>query len=891
MTVPVATYRLQLHAGFTLEDAGAVCDYLASLGISHVYVSPILQAAAGSTHGYDCCDPLHIDRDRGGEAGWRDFRQSCTLAGLGTVVDVVPNHLDTATDANAWWMSVLRFGRASPFARYFDIEWDRQGHPALNLPVLGQGLDEALESGLLQVVRGEDGLMVSYGQRRFPLRPTTEAEIVERASALCEPRAATEVRIIAQMLRSLEAKVGGRTGSQRDDDTCAVAGRFAAAMAAPESLAALDSHLSQLNASAWELRRVLEQQHYRLCYWRICLHDLPYRRFFDINTLVGVRVEDAEVFNATHGLILQLVSAGQIDGLRVDHPDGLRDPGGYFNRLRAAAPDAWIVAEKILGRDEALRADWPIAGTTGYDFLNDTTEFLLEPDGLTAVREIYNRFADTWRRYEVVSRQARLQAGTGLLGADLARLLRVLRRLGDRMPGLGEDAPRLAQAVALMAASFDIYRTYVMPDVPIDPDDAAAIAGAHAAAAEQRPDLSPQPLDALRDLLLRQAPGVIDDDTKEFIARFQQYTAPTMAKGEEDTALYRSCALAALNEVGGRPDAPGLDGPTFHARVRVRAASWPHAMLSTSTHDTKRSEDVRARLCVLSEIPEEWERALAEFRSVNSAIRRRHSLDGHMEYLLYQTLVGVWPIDAERLTSAMLKSAREAKLQTSWLEPNTDYEQTLEVYARSLLENPAFTLVLDRFVQRILRPGRLNSLIQTLLKLTCPGVPDVYQGCELWDLSLVDPDNRRPVNYALRRTLLAHARQMRPSEVWDTLDDRNDPGVSKIWLISRVLAARRSAAEMFEHGQYAPLNFDGPDTGRLVGFLRSVNGTPGVAVVLSRWSTQSVDASRHSVELPSPGAGRLWRDVLSDRVHPPGRLAVSALFPAVPLAHLMAEER
>lgn len=912
MTTPLATYRLQLHRGFTFRDAAGVTEYLAALGISHVYLSPILQAAPGSRHGYDCVDPERLDAERGGQEAFAALCEACARHGLGIVLDIVPNHLDISGAENRWWQSVLRLGAVSPFARVFDIDWERAVRPGggIALPILGQEPEEAVRQGLISLAREGGAIEARYFDHRLPLSPGASAALVRRAAERLQGDAAAELSAIARELQGVDGRVptqdaGAAADGSIDATVEALEERLAAAMGDAAVAAAMDAVLAEVSTAPERLERVLAQQVYRLVYWRETSRDIGYRRFFDVNTLAGVRVEDPAVFERTHRLILDLVKEGKVHGLRVDHPDGLRDPAGYVQRLAEAAPEAWIVVEKILEAEESL-PPWPVAGTTGYDFLNDVLAVLVDARAEPKIRALYEEIAGASDDYGEVAFEAKLFAARKILAADLTRLTRLLVHLSKVQDRLRHETVRLREAVGLLAACMPVYRTYIVPGGDgASAEDAERIWTARGHAERRRPELTPEPLGALRDLLLLalRSPAAMDRRSleAEFVLRFQQYSAPTMAKGVEDTALYRYVPFVALNEVGGNPGRIGLTPGRFHARNLRRLRKWPAGMLSTSTHDTKRSEDVRARLAALSEIPEEWAATVRRWVRLNERCRdeRGGVPAGREEYLLYQTLVGAWPIDAERAVAYMRKAVREAKVWTSWLDVNERYEAELEAFVRRVLASKSFADELSLFVARLLRPGRLNSLAQTLLKLTCPGVPDVYQGCDLWDLSLVDPDNRRPVDFALRRRLLERVQPMSPREAWAAVDDPEDPGTVKLWLIHRVLRERALRERAFGEGSsYVPLFVSGRAEDRVIAFSRGDQEGPRAMVVVPRFFAAPGPAAPGeagrgggwgdtSVSVPPPLDAPRWSHVLAEGQIGPGECAIGDLLAGGPMALLV----
>ncbi len=739
--VPTGAYRLQLHAGFTFADAAALVEYFDALGVSHLYLSPVLAAAPGSTHGYDVVDHGRVNPELGGEAGLRALAAAARERGLGLVVDVVPNHMAVPCPVtlNAPLTSVLAEGPASPYAHWFDVDWQAQDGRLL-MPLLDYGLDTALRAHEISVTPPADGAgraWLRFGAQRLPLRAGTE-------------------------------------------------------------------HLP--------LPELLDAQHYRLASWRVAADELNYRRFFDISTLIAIRVEAPDVFAATHRLLLGLIADQTVDGLRVDHPDGLADPRGYLRALAEATGGAWVVAEKILAPDERLPADWPCAGTTGYDTLRVVGGVFVDPAGEASLTETYTAYTAAPGAYSEVTDEARRDTTDQELAAEVSRLVRLLSAICAEEPGFGaESSGRLAAALTELLVSFDVYRA---PYVPGEPPSAEACADVERAAARARlrlpAELRPE-LDLVADLALgRRGPGARHE---EFAIRFGQTCGPIAAKGVEDTALYRWHRLIALNEVGGAPDRFGVSVDELHAHCAAIAADWPATMTTLTTHDTKRSEDVRARLAVLSEMPERWARAVSLWRTA-AAVHQLPSgrSDPEAQYLLWQTLVGAWPLPADRAIAYMEKATREAKRHTSWTAPDEAYECSVRRLVNGVLTDARLRGRISSFVAELLPHARVVSLGQKLLQLTVPGAPDVYQGGEFELLTLVDPDNRREVDFEARRVALAKL---------DAGASPADLSEEKLLVTSRALRLRRARPDVFgPGGGYQPLRARGGAGDHLVAFAR-----------------------------------------------------------------------
>ena len=749
--MPSSTYRVQLHAGFRFEDAAAIAPYLAELGVTHLYCSPYLQAAAGSMHGYDVVDHGRLNGELGGAAGFDRLARACREAGLGMILDVVPNHtaVGEPESRNAAWWSVLRDGPASPYASWFDIDWDSPDNPGkLLVPVLGGPLADCLDELALHEDR------ISYYDHEVPLAPGT-----------------------------------------------LVAG---------------------------DLLATLEAQHYRLCHWRVAGEELNYRRFFDVTTLAGVRVEDPEVYAATHRLVLEQVRAGALDGLRIDHPDGLADPEGYLARLAADTAGSWVVVEKILEHGEQLPAGWQCAGTTGYDALNRITGLFVDPAGEAPLTTLYGELTREPTGWPDVVRDAKALVLDRVLAAEVNRLTRlVVSAAWSALPTRDLTRRALREALVALLAAFDVYRAYVPASGHTDPAATEVVDRARHAAYPLAPDRTAE-IDVVANLVL-QGPA-------ELRLRFQQTCGPVMAKGVEDTAFYRYHRLAALNEVGGDPGRFGTSLPDFHDACLAAARDWPLTMTTLSTHDTKRSEDVRARLVLLSQDTAGWAAACARLLALGERHATPAGPDRNALYLLMQTLVGAWPAATERVLGYMEKAAREAKQHTSWTDPAPDYDEALAGYVRGVLADAEFRTALDDYVATLLPAAQLTSRAQKLVQLTVPGVPDVYQGTETESLSLVDPDNRRPVDFGALRA---------------SLRDGSD---LKQQLVATVLRVRREHPDWFgAAGGYVPL--DAPDP--LVAFLRggrALTVAPRFALPILRhgWGER---------RLPLPAGS--WRDALS----------------------------
>ncbi|MCM8748601.1 malto-oligosyltrehalose synthase [Thermomicrobiaceae bacterium CFH 74404] len=970
MRVPTATYRLQLGPEMSFDRACAIVPYLAALGVSDLYLSPIFQARSGSTHGYDVTDPTQISAHLGGPEGFARLSSALREHGLGLLLDIVPNH-QAAHEENPRWRAVLQAGRHSPAARFFDIDWNPPWpglEEQLLLPVLGRRYAEALRVGELRLHWDDDGFALHYYDRRFPLnRQGWQAVLDAVIEELPQHIDAALHRAIERIARQVETEA--LTLDAAAHQLRALLGVF------PELEQGISRAVERFDPGSGEeaaqrLDRLIAIQHYRPAFWRSAIGQLNYRRFFDISDLAGVRVEDPLVFDATHRLIVELVRSGQVTGLRVDHIDGLADPGAYLEMLQRRAwhaPDAqpapgglsgYVVVEKILTGDEALPEEWPVAGTTGYEFARQVTRLFLHPEGSarlyaanTALSVAWSAWAEVERRtgttelspgqppgsvtvravtghqtsevptFAEVADQARRQVLRELFGAELDLLASRLARLAQRYPeGRDLTAGELCRALFEVTATLPVYRTY-RSERPLRPADRASIEHALAEARQRWPEGEPALAFLETVLLAREWAG---EEWLGFVRRWQQLTGAAMAKGVEDTALYRDARLLALNEVGAEPDDGPLAPQDFHRWCGSRLERWPQSLNATSTHDTKRSEDARARLCVLADLPDAWQAAVGRWR--DAAAPFRAMVDGEpapepaMELLCYQSLLAAWPLDpaeqdgfSPRLQEYLVKAAREAKLRTSWLDPNEPYERALARFVEALLTDrqaEPFCRDFHCFWRPVAFHGALTSLAQTAIKLTAPGVPDLYQGCELWCFSLVDPDNRRPVDFARREAALRqlHARGDHPvlaSELLETWED----GRIKLHLTTRLLSLRRDDPELFGSGSYLPLASEGSRAESVVAFVRqrgkrwSLTAVPRFTARLVEWE-DGLPARRYplgqpiwqdtALVLPS-GAPRRWQCRLTgERVEATGeeppRLPLAQVFARWPVAVLLAEE-
>ena len=929
--VPASTYRLQVYGRFPLAAAAGVVPYLARLGIGACYTSPYFTASAGSTHGYDVCDHNEINPELGGEAAHRDFITVLQAHGLGHIVDFVPNHMGIGAGDNAWWMDVLENGPSSPMARFFDIDWSplkAELHAKLLLPILGDQYGRVLERGELQLEFRDGMLRLRYFDHDLPINPRQSPRILRRAVEPLTKELGAENTHLHEFLsilaslenmpaytasepskiveRQREKEVARQRLTRLVDDSPAIGRHIAdavrAANGAPGDPQSFDA-----------LHDLLEQQAYRLSYWRTASHEINYRRFFDINTLIGLRVEDPQVFESTHDLLGRLLADGSVQGVRIDHPDGLFDPQRYFEMLQDLATRVtpgdtgplYVLAEKILSGPEKVPSSWPVHGTTGYNYLNDLNGLFINEAQGRRVRRIYGKLTGRIEPFEDVLYDAKRLIMQTAMASELNVLAHALDRIGESNRRSRDfTLESLREAITEVVACFPVYRTYV-DHQGWTPDDRAVVEQAISLARRRNPAMEASLFDFFREVVLPRDPSDSNAPHKErregyppadadesrqrlrFAMKLQQYTGPVQAKGLEDTAFYRYNVLLSVNEVGGDPSRIGRSVEHFHEQNVHRAGEWPAEMLATATHDTKLGEDVRARINVLSEFPDEWGREVSKWMRINRSQRRlvdgEPAPDRNDEYRLYQALLGAWPVELsaeareapqdfiDRMTAYMLKSVREAKVHTSWLTPNQPYEEALTAFVERILGRsggPRFLPAFLPFQQRIAAAGVVNSLAQVTLKIASPGVPDFYQGTELWDLSLVDPDNRRPVDFKGRERRL----DALEADFADMLTNWQD-GRIKLVVTTRALHLRRELPQVFVGGEYVPLTVEASVPGDAVAFAR-VSGNDAVLAIAPRLCGRMVverggvplggDAWKTSrVMLPEALRGRTYRHVFT----------------------------
>lgn len=909
---PAATYRLQLHAGFGLDAARRVVPYLDRIGISHLYLSPIFLAQPGSEHGYDVIDHNQVNPELGGLAALYELGDALRERDMGLILDIVPNHVGVGAQ-NPWWRDVLRFGEASRFAHYFDIDWEAQPQipsGTLVVPVLGKPFGRALEDAELQLDLDDGEIVVRYFDHVLPISPRSYPELLgllpsELRNELRDPAAFSALVDLLDDLRRAdversEVHLTRWRDSLKDEPALEAFVRsvFAAVNGTPGNPASFD-----------RLERLLLDQHYRLKSWRVSGEEMNYRRFFDVNNLAGIRVEREDVFDEVHRLLFQLVERGIVTGVRVDHVDGLYDPAQYLQRLAdglAAAAAGHtaeplpIYVEKILEGDERLDESWRVDGTTGYEFMARVDELLLNPAGRVPLDAAYRRFAGTSQRIDVQSYNARLQVAELSFAGEVNALALHLHRLAQRHRLHRDNTlASLRRALRAVIASFPVYRTYVNSSDP--GQNAAYLREAVHLAREREPALSEEALGFLESVLLME--GGSDDDEQasreHFRRRFQQLSGPIMAKGVEDTTFFRYNRLISMNEVGGDPQRFGRKPEEVHAWFADRQATWPRAMSASSTHDTKRSEDVRARLQVLSEIAPEWAREVTTWQRINASRRVEAAGDvapsSNLEYYIYQTLVGTWssagPTDdyRERMRTHITKAMREAKQETAWVRVNEGYEAGVLGFLDTIL-NPRrsrrFLRQLDGFVARIQWSGALNARVALVLKVLAPGFPDFYQGAECEALTVTDPDNRGPIDFDAIVATLSATGDTRPSLLAPT---------GKLWLAQRLLDLRREFEDVLLAGGYAPLRVDGDPARRIFAFEREHNGRR-IGVVVPRLAGRLVDEHGHfpagtfTDSQVALGNGT-WRNALTgETLGAVAGAACEQLFADLPIAVLACDE-
>lgn len=953
--IPVSTYRLQFNHTFGFNNARGIVSFLHDLGISDVYASPYFKARKGSLHGYDIVDPSALNPEVGTEEEYNTFIQEMGKYGMGQILDIVPNHMSCESE-NPWWMDVLENGQSSPYADFFDIDWNpavKKLSGKLHIPLLGGQYGKVLESQELKLTFEEGAFFIYYQDMKFPILPETYVLLLHHRAEDLRDLVTDDNPHLTELLSIVTALKHLPPATEKDEEKISERYREKEIIKkrlltlyrdSAEARKFIDDNVDIFNGKKGDPRSfnlldgLLTEQVWRLSHWRVANEEINYRRFFDINNLAAVRTEDPAVFKETHKLIFRLVEKRRVTGLRVDHPDGLYNPSQYFEKLQrecfsrlvsAKVPEDddheqsdvvpevlrryerllssdpqykpfYVVGEKILTKGEKMPEDWAVFGTTGYDFLNSLNGIFVDTKNVKIFDDLYAKFAGTKNHFpDVVYEKKKLVTQVAMSG-EINTLGHYLNKISEKNRHTRDlTLNSLIRAITEVIAFFPVYRTYINSWTVKD-RDRQYIEAALSKAKRKNPAISAFIFDFLGDVLLLKFPeGFSEEDKKEwfdFTMKFQQITAPVMAKGVEDTAFYVYNRLVSLNEVGGSPDRFGLSLEAFHGQNLDRLKFWPHSLITTSTHDSKRSEDVRARINVLSEIPDKWRECLIKWNSVNkkkkTAVEGQEAPDHNEEYLLYQTLVGAWPLgrtdeteyDAfkERIRDYILKALREAKVNTSWINPNADYEDAVTSFIDTILAVSAdnkFLKEFEPFQKTISYFGMLNSLSQTLLKVTSPGVPDFYQGTEIWDFSLCDPDNRRPVDFDRRRKMLTSLKENMAKYgpdlkgVLKELLEQWEDGSVKLYVTSKALTYRGENHPLFMHGAYIPLTAEGDLKDHVCGFARQKDNN-AVLVIVPRFMTQvshfTVEApfgekvwGKTEILLPDEISGNIFKNVLT----------------------------
>lgn len=915
---PVATYRLQLHSGFGFDDVRRLLPYFKRLGISHLYFSPIFAAAPGSTHGYDVVDHNQVNPELGGITALYELGSEMLAHNLGLILDIVPNHVGIAGGRNPWWRDVLRYGRDSQYAQYFDIDWEAQPHMSsgvVNYPILGQPFGAALESGEIRIKLIEHDLAICYYDFALPVAPQTYVSIVslpplELRSELGDPASLSGLLEALEAMRTIDSATAPLYLS-----------RFRDIVASEPAISGyIERELDRLNGvpgdpqSFDRLDSILSAQHYRLAYWRISGEEINYRRFFDTNDLAAIRVEREDVFEDTHQLVLDLVAKGIVTGVRIDHVDGLYDPEGYLVRLRSRLRDASadftdkpvpIYVEKILEEDEKLPSTWPVQGTTGYDFAAHVDGMLVDRSNALVTNETYEEFVGQRVHFQQIELAAKRQIVDSSFTGEITVLAAQLYRIAQRHRRHRDNTLRgLRRTIGAVLASFPVYRTYLSDELD-GPQSNEVIERAISEAQRHYPELPDDALQFLQEVLLLNSEAQQPDEISQwmhFRCKFQQLSGPVMAKGFEDTALYRYNRLISLNEVGNNPVTFGKPPQEVHRWFQERAAKWPRAMSASSTHDTKRSEDVRYRLHALSEVPQLWRREVHSWARLNG--RHRETLygepvpDPNTEYLIYQTLVGSYPETGrinkayqERIHEYLTKAMREAKDQTSWIAPDERFEAGVHAFVDAILDrgrSPAFLRRLRSFVNKIQPVGYLNGLSALALKCLAPGFPDFYQGMELCGFFLTDPDNRRPVDYAVREKMIWTLGDLPPRNLTEP--------ETKLWLTQRLIGIRRQVGRLVVDGDYVPLRARGEYADRVFAFERRFRSArllvvvPRLTLGIEQGRAFPLLAERwRDTQVVLPEGQTRWRDLLAGNdLFTEDTMDCAVLFRELPFAVLLA---
>lgn len=930
MRVPTATYRIQFHSGFQFEAAKKIISYLSELGISDLYASPIFKARLGSTHGYDVVDPTQLNPELGTLENFEALVKEIQDHQMGWVQDIVPNHMAYDSE-NYWLMDVLENGSESEAFDYFDIEWE-QAYDDIKgrvlAPMLGNFYGKCLENGEIKLSYNESGLSVNYFSLKLPVRIESYAKFITQnlghLGRFLGRRHPDFIKLLG-ILYLIKSAPGETKGRERYDQIAFVKGLlWELYQQNPEVKEFVDSNVAFFNGEKGNpesfnlLDSLLKEQFYRLSFWKVGAEEINYRRFFTVNELISVKVQEIKVFHKTHTLISQLIEEGIITGLRIDHIDGLYDPTEYLKRLRDKTGDVYITVEKILELREHLPEIWPIQGTSGYDFLNYVNGIFCSCDSEKQFNDIYTKFTRVTSQYEQLAIEKKQLIVEKNLAGDVDNLAQILKKIaGQSRLGIDFTMNGLKRTLSEVLTLFPVYRTYVNGD-GLSADDSFYIKEVIEAARGRIPLLLNE-LDFIEKLLLLEWDESLTEEQRalrlHFVMRLQQLSGPLMAKGIEDTLFYVYNRLISLNEVGGNPEKFGITLAEFHEFNQKESVAWNYKMNATATHDTKRGEDVRARLNVISEIPEEWEKQVKSWREINHShkihIRRKEVPTTNDEYFFYQSLIGTYPfaqdkdpIFLERIKDYMLKSVREAKVQTAWLRPDTAYEEGFLTFVEKVLEPSKSNQFLKEFLpfqKRIASYGVFNSLSQILLKYTVPGVPDTYQGTELWDLSMVDPDNRRPVNYEQRIAILKNLKKQVKIDnlklINELLSTKED-GRIKLFITYKLLQARQQKVELFQKGNYLPLEVVGQFKNHIVAFARSFNNQIALTVA-PRLLTNLIEPESYPcgeevwgdtyLQLPQQ-LKSTWQDVFTKQKissSKSGTIAISQILQKSPVALLL----
>lgn len=891
MQIPLATYRIQFTPNFGFDAAKAIAAYLEELGVSHLYASPILTSRKGSTHGYDAVNPREVDPELGGVEKFNQLVEQLQDLNIGWVQDIVPNHMAFSSQ-NEMLMDVLENGADSKYRDFFDIDWNHhypENNSKVLAPFLGKFCGDCLESGELQIQYEQSGLSINYYDNKFPIRIESYSQVLTYDLARLQEKLGRDnpafVKLLG-VLYTLKYIPSSEEGRERDDQISFIKRMLWELWNDSEEVKKyIQENIATFNGEVGKpesfdlLESLLTEQFFRLAFWKVGNEELNYRRFFTVNDLISLRIEDENVFETTHSLILQLVEEGKFDGLRIDHIDGLYDPAEYLNRLREKAPEVYLIVEKILEPEEELPITWPIQGTSGYDFLNQLNGIFCDQSNEEEFDNIYYRFiGKAVSCEELIDKNKRLIIEKHLAG-DIDNLAHLFKKISGRYRYASDFTMYgLKSALIEILALFPVYRTYINSS-GASSSDREYIEQVMIQAKKNIPNFLNELNFIEKFLLLEFDENLTEEDRDEwlrFLMRLQQFTGPLMAKGVEDTVLYVYNRLVSLNEVGSHPGSFGVSLEDFHTYNSNRTANWPHTMNTTSTHDTKRGEDVRTRINVLSEIPEEWEQNLKKWREINAAhkdyVGGRDIPTYNDEYLFYQTLIGAFPLNkeeypsfVERIKEYIIKAIREAKVHTAWLKNDSDYEDGFTNFAERVLKDSAdneFLAAFRPFQEKIQHYGILSSLSQTLLKLTSPGLPDIYQGTELWDLSLVDPDNRRPVDFSMRQKYLEEIKSKTGSDLLDyiaqLLETPEDARI-KLFLIYKTLQTRQQYLELFQRGTYEKLNIVGSLKSHVIGFSREL-GEQKIIVIAPRFFTSLTEKGEY------PLGEQVWQET---RIVPP----------------------